>query len=180
LFVVSITLYTTHNVALKRPYLTLILTLPKFTSVLSATLRRLANTGLVEKSLLHLKPLFDRPESLYHFYMVKLNVIKFYTCMKVSLHFIYNLVFRLKHKTIGFSVYRLRLGVLCVFVLFWFCHGALKLDMSTLLTTFFLWTSLQQNRNSVINWTDERESPLEAWSAREKSSLSFIEVFYQW
>ena len=44
----------------------------------------------------------------------------------------------------------LRLGVLrvfccsvCLFVYWPVCHGALKLYMSTLLTTFFLWTSLQ-------------------------------------
>jgi len=50
----------------------------------------------------------------------------------------------------------LRLGVLCVFVLFCvcfcvffvfvygpFCQCALNIDMSTLFTTFFLWTSLQ-------------------------------------
>ena len=31
----------------------------------------------------------------------------------------------------------------CWFVYVQFCHGSLKLDMSTLFTTFFLWTSLQ-------------------------------------
>jgi len=49
-----------------------------------------------------------------------------------------------------FSECLLRIGVLHVFVLFCvclyeqaICHGALKLDISTLFTTFFLWTSLQ-------------------------------------
>ena len=32
-----------------------------------------------------------------------------------------------------------------------FCHGALKLDMSVLFTTFFLWTSLQFIWASVEN-----------------------------
>jgi len=32
---------------------------------------------------------------------------------------------------------------LCLFVYRPYCHGALKLDMSTLFTTFVLWTSIQ-------------------------------------
>jgi len=57
----------------------------------------------------------------------------------------------IKHtKMVLFSECLLRLGVLCVFVMFCvfvlygpFCHGGLKLDTSILLTTIFLWQSLQ-------------------------------------
>jgi len=49
-----------------------------------------------------------------------------------------------------FSKWLLRHGVVHVFVSFCvlvlygpFCHGALKLDISTLFTTFFIWSSLQ-------------------------------------
>jgi len=55
----------------------------------------------------------------------------------------------IKHKIQVFSKCMLCLGVLGVFVLFCmfvfvrFFHGALKHDISTLFTTFFLWTSLQ-------------------------------------
>jgi len=57
---------------------------------------------------------------------------------------------RTKTQKLVFSVCLLHIGVQCVFVLFWvysvywpICHGALKLDMSILTTTYFLWTSLQ-------------------------------------
>jgi len=40
------------------------------------------------------------------------------------------------------SLYTPCFVMFCVFLYGTFCHGAHKLDLSTLLTTFFLWTSL--------------------------------------
>ena len=49
-----------------------------------------------------------------------------------------------KHKTIVCSECLLRvIYVFCVVLCVGFCHGAIKLDTSTLFTTFFLWTYLQ-------------------------------------
>jgi len=49
------------------------------------------------------------------------------------------------------SLYTSCFVMFCVFLYGPFCHGAHKLDLSTLFTTFFLWTSLPFILKLIIN-----------------------------
>jgi len=53
-----------------------------------------------------------------------------------------------------------------------FCHGALKIDMSTLFTTFFLWTSLQFIQCMAIWYSNI------LWKARGRGPQPFFNPFY--
>ena len=66
-----------------------------------------------------------------HFVMVPLNM----TCLHCLQHSLFVHLFNLYLFTPCFVMF-------CVFLYGPFCHGAHKLDLSTLFTTFFLWTSL--------------------------------------
>jgi len=75
-----------------------------------------------------------------------------------------------KNTKTSFSEFLLRLGVLrvlycsvCFSVYGPFCHGVLKLDMSTSFTSFFLWTSIQfifrKNICVCVTWPDHIRVP---------------------